>query len=141
MYDQNPVTLLNLRRLPARVDYHGAACLLNFEVVAMRALVELGYLKPLGSPKGTEHKYFASRTLLKLADDEKWLHNASRAVSKYWAEKNGRRKSGRLSHRPAPRPADKLPQPPKRFDPQPPLKSQGGGRLGSKTRTATENEA
>jgi hypothetical protein len=129
MYDHNPITLLNLRRLPGRIDYQGAAYLLNFEVVAIRALVELGYLKPLGSPKGTEHKYFASRTILKLADDEKWLHDASRAVSKYWAEKNGRRKTGRL------------PQSSKRFDAQPPLKSEGGGRLGSKTRTATEHEA
>jgi hypothetical protein len=49
MYDHNPVTFLNLRRLPARVDYQGAAYLLNFEVVAIRALVELGYLKPLGN--------------------------------------------------------------------------------------------
>lgn len=96
MYDNDPTTLLNLCRLPARVDYRGAAYLLNFEIVAIRALVELGYLKPLGNPKGTEHKYFASCTLLKLAGDEKWLHDASRAVSKYWAEKNGRRKTGRL---------------------------------------------
>jgi hypothetical protein len=140
MYDNNPTTLLNLRRLPGRIDYQGAAYLLNFEVVAIRALVELGYLKPLGSPKGTEHKYLASRTILKLADDEKWLHDASRAVSKYWAEKNGRRKTVRLPHPPAPRPDERLPQPTKRFDAQPPLKSEGGGRLGSKTRTATANE-
>jgi hypothetical protein len=96
MYDNNPATFLNLRRLPARVDYQGAAYLLNFEIVAIRALVELGYLKPLGNPKGMEHKYFSSRTLLTLAEDEKWLHDASRAVSKYWAEKNARRKNGRL---------------------------------------------
>jgi hypothetical protein len=95
MYDNNPLTFLSLRRLPDRVDYHGAAYLLNFEVVAIRALVELGYLKPLGNPKGMEHKYFASRTLLKLAEDEKWLHEASRAVSRYWAEKNGHRKTSR----------------------------------------------
>jgi hypothetical protein len=132
MYDNNPLTFLNLRRLPARVDYQGAAYLLNFEVVAIRALVELGYLKPLGNPKGMEHKYFASRTLLKLADDEKWLHEASRAVSKYWAEKNGRRRTGR---RPQSTPPNaRFPQPHERFDAQPPHKSQGWGRSGSKTR-------
>jgi hypothetical protein len=109
MYDNNPLTFLNLRRLPARVDYQGAAYLLNFEVVAIRALVELGYLKPLGNPKGMEHKYFASRTLLKLADDEKWLHEASRAVSKYWAEKNGRRKAGRPPHAQTVQPNRKAP--------------------------------
>lgn len=138
MYDNNPTTLLNLRRLPARVDYQGAAYLLNFEVVAIRALVELGFLKPLGSPKGMEHKYLASRTLLKLADDEKWLHDASRAVSKYWAEKNGRRKNIRLPQNN--RRAEKPPQTHEHFESQPPLKSQGGGRLGSKMRTHTENE-
>ena len=92
MYDNNPITLLNLHRLPARVDYHGAAVLLNFEVVAIRALVEMGYLKPAGNLKGAEHKYFCTKTILKLADDEKWVNDATRAVSKYWAEKNGRRK-------------------------------------------------
>ncbi len=101
MYDNDPLSFLNLRHLPARVDYRGAAYLLNFEIVAIRALVELGYLKPLGNPKGMEHKYFASCALIKLAQDEKWLHDASRAVSKYWAEKNGRRKTGRLPRLPA----------------------------------------
>jgi hypothetical protein len=60
-------------------------------------LVELNYLKPLGNPKGSEHKYFSTRTLLKLADDEKWLSDATRTLSKYWAEQNGRRKNKRLS--------------------------------------------
>jgi len=140
MYDNNPTTLLNLRRLPARVDYQGAAYLLNFEVVAIRALVELGFLKPLGNPKGMEHKYLASRTLLKLADDEKWLHDASRAVSKYWAEKNGRRKTARLPRLQTASRAGKPAQTQERFEAQPPLKSQGGGRLGSKMRTHMENE-
>ena len=95
MYDNNPLTLLNLTRLPARVDCQGAGVLLNFEVVSIRALVELGLLKPAGSPKGNEHKFFCTRTILKLADDEKWVNNATRAVSKYWAEKNQRRLSKR----------------------------------------------
>jgi len=91
MYDNNPITLLNLNRLPARVDYHGAGVLLHFEVVAIKALVEMGYLKPAGNLKGSEHKYFVTKTILKLADDEKWVGDATRAVSKYWSEKNGRR--------------------------------------------------
>jgi hypothetical protein len=91
MYDNNPITLLNLNRLPARVDYQGAGVLLHFEVSAIKALVEMGYLKPAGNPKGSEHKYFVTKTILKLADDEKWVSEATRAVSKYWAEKNGRR--------------------------------------------------
>jgi len=91
VYDNNPLTLLNLNRLPARVDYHGAGVLLHFEVAAIKALVEMGHLKPAGNPKGSEHKYFVTKIILKLADDEKWVSDATRAVSKYWAEKNNRR--------------------------------------------------
>ena|ERR1700683_4997334 len=93
MYDNNPLTLLRLPRLPARVDYHGAAVLLNFEVLAIKALVEIGILKPLGNPQGHEHKYFSSQMLLRLADDEKWLHEATRSLKKYWAQKNGKKTS------------------------------------------------
>jgi hypothetical protein len=96
MYDNNPITFLNLHRLPARVDYHGAGILLHFEPVAIRALVELGFLKPAGNVKGSEHKYFCTKTILKHADDEKWMNDATRAVSKYWAEKNSRKKSPRF---------------------------------------------
>jgi hypothetical protein len=92
LYDNNPITLLNLVRLPARVDYQGAAVLLNFEVVSLKALVELGHLKPTGNPKGTEHRYFCTKTILKLGDDEKWISEATRAVSKYWAGRNQNRK-------------------------------------------------
>lgn len=100
MYDNNPITLLNLNRLPARVDYHGAGVLLHFEVVAIKALVEMSYLKPAGNLKGSEHKYFVTKTILKLADDEKWVSDATRAVSKYWAEKNSRRKAVRSDKEP-----------------------------------------
>ena len=95
MYDNNPLTLLNLTRLPARVDYQGAAVLLHFEIAAIKALVEMGNLKPAGNPKGLEHKYFCTKTVLKLADDEKWVNEASRSVSRYWAAKNERRKPNR----------------------------------------------
>jgi hypothetical protein len=96
VYDNNPLTLLNLTRLPARVDCQGAGVLLNFEPVSIRALIELGLLKPAGNPRGNEHKYFFTKTILKLADDEKWVNNATRAVSKYWSAKNKRRISKRL---------------------------------------------
>jgi len=95
MYDNNPVTLLNLQRLPARLDYQGAAVLLNFEVLAVKALVEIGLLKPLGNPQGNEHKYFSTRMLLRLAEDEKWLHDATRALKRHWSEKNRKKSSKR----------------------------------------------
>ena len=93
MYDNNPLTLLKLHRLPARVDYRGAAVLLNFEVLAIKALVEIGQLKPLGNPQRHEHKYFSSQMVLRLAVDEKWLHEATRALKRYWAQRNGKKSS------------------------------------------------
>ena len=95
LYDYDPLVLLNLRRLPGRVSVRGASALLNFEPVAIRALIALGLLKPLGNPQSTEHKYFSSHTLLRLADDEKWLDEATRALMKHWASKNARRRTSR----------------------------------------------
>ena len=97
MYDNNPLTLLNLRRLPARVDYQGAGVLLNMEPVAIKVLVGLGHLKPLGNPHRHEHKYFSSHMLLRLAEDEKWLHEATRLLKKHWAQKNGHRRAGQTN--------------------------------------------
>ena len=93
-YDFDPQVLLNLRRLPARVACRGAAALLNFEPVAIRTLVALGLLKPLGNPQSTERRYFSSRMLLRLSDDEKWLHDATDALMQ-WARKSARRGTGR----------------------------------------------
>jgi hypothetical protein len=95
LYDYDPLVLLNLRRLPGRVSVRGAAALLNFEPVAIRILVALGLLKPLGNPHSTEHKYFSSTTLLRLSNDEKWLDEATRALMKHWASKNARSGTGR----------------------------------------------
>jgi hypothetical protein len=95
LYDYEPLVLLNLRRLPGRVSVRGVSALLNFEPVAIRALIALGLLKPLGNPQSTEHKYFSSHTLLRLSDDEKWLDEATRALMKHWASKNARRRTSR----------------------------------------------
>jgi hypothetical protein len=73
LYEYDPLVLLNLRRLPARVNVRGASALLNFEPVAIMMLVALGFLKPLGNPHGSKHKYFSSITLLGLSEDKKWL--------------------------------------------------------------------
>jgi hypothetical protein len=91
LYDYDFLVLLNLRRLPGRVSVRGASALLNFEPVAIRTLIALGRLKPLGNPHSTEHKYFSSSTLLRLSDDEKWLDESTKALMKHWASKNARR--------------------------------------------------
>ena len=71
----------------ARVDCQGAGVLLNFEEVSIRALVEMGLLKPAGNAKGNERKYFCTKTILKLTEDEKWIGDATRAVSRYWSKR------------------------------------------------------
>src|ERR1700691_2983394 len=95
LLDYDPLLLLNLRRLPGRVSVRGAAALLNFEPVAIRTLIALRLLKPLGNPRSNEHKYFSSSTLLRLSDDEKWLDEATKALMKHWANKNARRRTSR----------------------------------------------
>ena len=95
LLDYDPLLLLNLRRLPGRVSVRGAAALLNFEPVAIRTLIALRLLKPLGNPRSNEHKYFSSSTLLRLSDDEKWLDEATKALMKHWANKNARRCTNR----------------------------------------------
>ena len=96
MYDNNPITLLSLPRLPARIDYQGAAILLNFDPVGIRMLVQAGLLKPLGNPLAQEHKYFATKTILRLGDDEKWLSDATRTVKRAWSQKNSARKARKV---------------------------------------------
>ena len=95
LLDYDPLLLLNLRRLPGRVSVRGASALLNFEPVAIRTLIALRLLKPLGNPRSNEHKYFSSSTLLRLSDDEKWLDEATKALMKHWANKNARRGTSR----------------------------------------------
>ena len=95
LLDYDPLLLLNLRRLPGRVSVRGASALLNFEPVAIRTLIALRLLKPLGNPHSNEHKYFSSSTLLRLSDDEKWLDEATKALMKHWANKNARRGTSR----------------------------------------------
>ena len=89
-----PPNLLNAIRLPARVDYEGASVLLNMEPVVLSVLVQRGQLKPLGNPKRNEQKYFATVMLLRLSEDEKWLHEATRVLIRHWAKRNALRKPG-----------------------------------------------
>jgi hypothetical protein len=97
LYEYDPLVLLNLRRLPARVNVRGASALLNFEPVAIMMLVALGFLKPLGNPHGSKHKYFSSITLLGLSEDKKWLDDATSELMKHWARKNARRGTSRAA--------------------------------------------
>jgi hypothetical protein len=89
-HDHPPLHLI-LNRLPARVDVQGASELLSLAPGAISILVARGYLKPLGNPLQNEHIYFSPYVLLKLAEDEKWLNQATRALVKHWAKRKSRR--------------------------------------------------
>ncbi|HWB60947.1 MAG TPA: hypothetical protein VG733_15735, partial [Chthoniobacteraceae bacterium] len=52
-------------------------------------------LVPLGKPAANAPKYFAAVDVLKLAQDREWLSRATRTISKFWSEKNSRKKPSR----------------------------------------------
>lgn len=72
--------LLNLRRLPARLNAEEAAILLGFKVHDLPLLVRASLLRPLASGPRNCVKYFSSAVLERLARDEKWLDRATKAV-------------------------------------------------------------
>lgn len=83
---------LSVIQLPARVGVEEAAWLLGFAPHDIPVLVSAGLLKPLGHPPASGTKFFATATLQKLRDDDKWLSRASDAIVRHWQKKNARQK-------------------------------------------------
>jgi hypothetical protein len=74
---------------PARLNVEETAWYLGFMDHDIPVLVRAGLLKPLvRSPQAV--KYFATFTLAKLREDERWLARASEAIIKHWRTKNSR---------------------------------------------------
>ncbi len=84
--------LLNVARLPARVDSNGAAILLGFSAHDIPVLVAAKLLVPLGRPRPTSVKYFCVADLAIHAGNAAWLTRATTCVGAYWEAKNGRRR-------------------------------------------------
>lgn len=82
------IELLSLRQLPARLTVDQAAWYLGFGSYEMAALIASKLLKPLGHPVQNGHKYFATCELERLRNDDKWLHKASDAVTRYKRQRN-----------------------------------------------------
>jgi hypothetical protein len=80
--------LLNVRRLPARLDTNQTAFLLGFQHHDIPILIKEGLLKPLGKPKANAPKWFAMTKVLALGQDEEWLSKATDKISKNWAVRN-----------------------------------------------------
>jgi hypothetical protein len=83
-------SLLFCLRLPGRIDSAGAAEILGFNEDSIPLLISAGHLKPLGNPSQNSRKYFATCELVGLAQDRKWLHEATKIVGRYMREKSRR---------------------------------------------------
>ena len=58
----------------------------------MPVLVSAKHLKPLGNPPQNGTKYFATKEVLELAHDEKWLHRVTLTIYQHWQKRNERKK-------------------------------------------------
>jgi hypothetical protein len=90
---QDILSLMNCRRLPARLTTGEAAVVLGFQEHDIAPLITAKLLTPLGKPAPNSTKYFASVDILTAAEDREWLSQATRALARYWQGRNGRKKS------------------------------------------------
>jgi len=84
--------ILNLRRIPARLDSAQAARLLGFQPHDVPLLIGARLLVPLGKPAPNGVKFFAAVDILRCAEDRDWLDRATRTINKHWQTKNARPK-------------------------------------------------
>ena len=91
--DSDKITFLNLVLKPGKVDYVRAGYILDMQPSAIRTLVSRGVLKPLGKNGKTEHKYFSTPTIVRYANDEKWMDQAMCLLQDHWSDKNSQRQS------------------------------------------------
>ena len=94
--------ILNLARLPARLNTAQTAACLGFKPHDIPVLTARGFLKPLGRPMPNSDKYYARSRILERADDEEWLSRATAALGQHWQDKNARKAGKQNGHaRPA----------------------------------------
>ena len=77
---------------PARLLSEDVAKLLGFKKHDIPILVKARLLDPLGNPARNTVKYFAASIVETLGKDAKWLGNATKAVNRFWAKQNAKRK-------------------------------------------------
>jgi hypothetical protein len=82
---------LSLRNFPARLSAQEAAWVLGFRLHEIPVLVRGKLLRPLGRPAPNGCKYFATTTLQKLAQDEKFLSRATEHMAVHWQTKKASR--------------------------------------------------
>jgi hypothetical protein len=89
--------LLNLLRLPARLNTVETAVYLGFKPHDIPILVARGLLKPLGRPSQNSEKYFARSKLVDAENNEDWLSRATTVLAQHWRDKNARKSQRELS--------------------------------------------
>ena len=89
--------VLNLVRLPARLDAQQTARLLGFHEHDLPILIKSKLLAPLGRPSSNSPKWYCTAELLELSKDRSWLDKATKAVTSRWKEKNERSKEKQLN--------------------------------------------
>lgn len=81
--------ILMVRRLPFRLSRKQVADLLGFrDEDAVGVLVAMRMLEPLGSPPKGAPLWFATPSVLKLANDVRWLDKATRILREHVRAKN-----------------------------------------------------
>ena len=88
--------LLNLARLPARLNVAQTAAYLGFKPHDIPILVARGLLKPLGRPPQNSEKYFARTKLVEAENNEDWLSRATVVLAQHWKNKNARKSKERI---------------------------------------------
>lgn len=92
MRDDQHRFLALLGQLPARLTAEQTAWVLNCQLHDMPVLVATKLLKPLGNPPQNGVKFFATKEVLELTKDEKWLHRMTVAIYQHWHKRNASKK-------------------------------------------------
>ncbi len=93
-------TVLNLSRLPLRLNTGQGAALLGVQEHDMPVLVKAKLITPCGAKGGialNAPKYFSSSLLLELMSHPDFADRISSALSRHWKTKNSARFSNKLS--------------------------------------------
>lgn len=82
----------DMRRIEilARINVEDVAMILNVPVGGIRVLIKHRLLEPLGSPRANSVRWFARVTIMRLAQDEKFLHKMTLCLERYYRERNAK---------------------------------------------------
>jgi hypothetical protein len=89
----------DIRRIEtlARINVEDVAMILNVPDGAIRVLIKHRLLEPLGSPRANSVRWFARVTIMRLAQDEKFLHKMTLCLEKHYRERNSRQRDAQSS--------------------------------------------